>query len=191
MDNSIKYINLNELIPGEFQPHIEETKSSLENLTNSIKNHGIIIPLIVRPKGIQYEIILGNRRYNAARILRIEKVPVIILDIDDTKAINLIISDNIQRKELTGREEGYRYLPEVSERWTEYEGLSALWETQYPWPGWYDDPGRLSVGRSFRSETGHTDRTLWSLWKRFWSIYGGLYSVSIGCGCDQPAEEEV
>lgn len=109
MDNSIKYINLSELIPGEFQPHIEETKASLENLTNSIKNHGIIIPLIVRPKGIQYEIILGNRRYNAARILRIEKVPVIVLDIDDAKAIDLIISDNIQRKELTGKEEGYLY----------------------------------------------------------------------------------
>ena len=120
MDNSIKYINLNELIPGEFQPHIEETKSSLENLTNSIKNHGIIIPLIVRPKGIQYEIILGNRRYNAARILRIEKVPVIILDIDDTKAINLIISDNIQRKELTGKEEGYLY-----EKALEYPNINA------------------------------------------------------------------
>lgn len=119
MDNSIKYINLNELIPGEFQPHIEETKTSLENLTNSIKNNGIIIPLIVRPKGIQYEIILGNRRYNAARILRIEKIPVIILDIDDAKAINLIISDNVQRKELTGKEEGYLY-----EKAIEYQNIT-------------------------------------------------------------------
>ena len=109
MDNTIKYVSLSELIPGEFQPHVEETNDNLENLTNSIKSYGILVPLIVRPKGIQYEIILGNRRYNAAKILGLKKIPVIVLDVDDEKALDLIIADNIQRKELTGKEEAYLY----------------------------------------------------------------------------------
>ena len=109
MDNVIQYIGLSELIPGEFHPHLETSNDNLENLTNSIKNYGILEPLIVRPKDKRFEIILGNRRYKAASSLGMEKVPVIILNIDDTKALELVISDNIQRKELSSKEEAYLY----------------------------------------------------------------------------------
>lgn len=109
MDNVIQYIGLSELIPGEFHPHLEYTNDNLDNLTNSIKNYGILEPLIVRPKDQKYEIILGNRRYNAAKNIGLQKVPAIILNVDDEKALNIIISDNIQRKELSSKEEAYLY----------------------------------------------------------------------------------
>ena len=109
MDNAIQYIGLSELIPGEFHPHLEYTNDNLDNLTNSIKKYGILEPLIVRPKEQKYEIILGNRRYNAAKNLGLQKVPAIILNVNDETALNIIISDNIQRKELSSKEEAYLY----------------------------------------------------------------------------------
>lgn len=124
MDNAIKYISLNELVPGEFHPHLEYTNDNIENLTNSIKNYGILEPLIVRPKDNKYEIILGNRRYKAAVNLGLDKVPVIILNLDDAKALELIISDNIQRKELSGKEEAYLYDKALSYPNTNTEKLS-------------------------------------------------------------------
>ena len=110
MENSIKYINIDDLIPGEFQAHFENIGDNVDNLANSIKKYGIITPLIVREKGVkQYEIILGNRRYSAAKLVGLQQVPVIILDVDDEKALDIVISDNIQRRELTAKEEAYLY----------------------------------------------------------------------------------
>lgn len=114
MENSIKYINIEDLIPGQFQAHFENIGNSLDDLTNSIKRNGIIVPLVVREKGInQYEIILGNRRYNAAKTAGLDKVPAIVLNVDDQKALDIIISDNIQRKELSSNEEANLYEKEL------------------------------------------------------------------------------
>lgn len=124
MDNSIEYISLSELVPGEFHPHQENIPDNLDNLTNSIKNYGILVPLIVRPKDKNYEIILGNRRYKVAKSLGLEKVPVIVSNVDDKKALELIISDNIQRKELTSKEEASLYDKALSFPNTNTEKLS-------------------------------------------------------------------
>lgn len=124
MDNVIQYIGLSELIPGEFHPHLETSNDNIENLISSIKSYGILEPLIVRPKDKRFEIILGNRRYKAASSLGMEKVPVIILNIDDTKALELVISDNIQRKELSSKEEAYLYEKALSYPNTNKEKLS-------------------------------------------------------------------
>ena len=109
MGNVITYIALNDLIPSEFHPHLEYQQDNLENLTNSIKKIGIIEPLIVRKKDNKYEIIIGNRRYNAAKILNIDKLPAIIREINDEQAIYMIIANNLQRKELTSKEEAQLY----------------------------------------------------------------------------------
>jgi ParB/RepB/Spo0J family partition protein len=114
MADMVKYINLSELIPGEIHPHLETNNDNLDNLTNSIKNYGILEPLIVRPKDNKYEIILGNRRYKAAKILNLEQIPVIILNIDNSKALEIIISDNIHRKELSSKEEALLYSQALS-----------------------------------------------------------------------------
>ena len=112
MDNSIQlqYVNIEDLLPGKFQAHFENIGDNLDNLINSIQKYGIIVPLIVREKGInQYEIILGNRRYSAARQIGLQKIPVIIINVDDEKALDIVISENIQRKELSAKEEAYLY----------------------------------------------------------------------------------
>ena len=109
MNEEIKYLQLNEIVPGEIQPHLETNNDNLQNMINSIKKYGIITPLLVRPKGNVYEIVLGNRRYKAAQELQLKQVPVIIKELDDKQALELVISDNIQRKELTTKEEALLY----------------------------------------------------------------------------------
>ena len=109
MNNVIQSIPLTLLITSELHPHLEFQADNLDNLVNSIKKYGIIEPLLVRPKDNKFEIILGNRRYNAAKQLGLDKVPVIITNINDEIALNMIISDNIQRKELTSKEEARLY----------------------------------------------------------------------------------
>lgn len=109
MGNVITQIALSELIPGMFHPHQENQNDNLDNLTNSIKNLGIIEPLIVRKKDNKYEIIIGNRRFNAAKILNLEKVPAIIVEATDEQVLNMVITNNIQRKELTSKEEAILY----------------------------------------------------------------------------------
>ena len=110
MEDSIKYVNIDDLIPGALQAHFENIGDDIDNLANSISKHGIIVPLLVREKGMQqYEILLGNRRYSAAKQVGLKQIPVIIVDADDEKALDIIISDNIQRRELTAKEEAYLY----------------------------------------------------------------------------------
>ena len=109
MGNVIQNLPLIDLITSDLHPHLEFQEDNLDNLTNSIKKYGIIEPLLVRPKDNKYEIILGNRRYNAAKQLGLETVPAIIINVNDEIALNMIISDNIQRKELSSKEEAKLY----------------------------------------------------------------------------------
>ena len=109
MNNVIQLIPLIELTTGDLHPHLEFQEDNLDNLINFIKKYGIIEPLLVRPKDNKFEIILGNRRYNAAKQLGMDKIPVIIVNVNDELALNMIITDNIQRKELTAKEEAKLY----------------------------------------------------------------------------------
>ena len=109
MGDVITYIPLSNLLPGEFHPHLEFQADNLDNLINSIKSIGIIEPLIVRKKDEKYEIIIGNRRYNAAKSLNLEKIPAIIVNVNDEQALKMIITDNIQMKELSSKEEANLY----------------------------------------------------------------------------------
>ncbi|MEE3343477.1 MAG: ParB/RepB/Spo0J family partition protein [Bacilli bacterium] len=125
MDNSIKYVNIETLIPGEFQAHLEEKNDNLDNLANSIKQYGIIVPLVTRVKNEnQYEIILGNRRFKAAKLAGLKQVPIIVVDADDEKVLEIVISDNVQRKELTPKEEGTLYDKGLEYANNNEEGLS-------------------------------------------------------------------
>ena len=109
MENTIQYLQLAELVPSDFHPHLETNDSGLNNLINSISHYGILEPLVVRPKDRKFEVVLGNRRYNAANRLKLDKVPVKVLELSDKEALEMIISENIHRKELTSREEGALY----------------------------------------------------------------------------------
>ena len=104
---AIKDINRN-----KFQPRKYFDKSSLEELTNSIKERGIIQPIVVRPDKSsegKYEIIAGERRWLASQNAGLHEVPVVILEIDDVKSLEFAIVENVQRQDLNPIEEARGY----------------------------------------------------------------------------------
>ena len=107
---SIKDINRNKLQPRKYID-----KSSLEELTNSIKEQGVIQPIVVRPDKSsegKFEIVAGERRWLASQNAGLHEVPVVILDIDDSKSLEFDIVENVQRQDLNPIEEarGYKRL---------------------------------------------------------------------------------
>ena len=104
---SIKDINRNKL-----QPRKHFDKGSLEELTNSIKQQGVIQPIVVRPDKSsegKYEIVAGERRWLASQNAGLHEVPVIVLDIDDVKSLEFAIVENVQRQDLNPIEEARGY----------------------------------------------------------------------------------
>lgn len=91
------------------QPRVYFDEGDLEELAGSIAQVGILQPIIVRPDGIGYEIIAGERRYQAACKVGLEKVPVIVKDIDETKSLEVALVENIQRSNLNTIEEARAY----------------------------------------------------------------------------------
>ncbi len=103
-------LKLSEIIPNEFQPRRRFGKEKMEELINSIKEKGVIQPVLVRPKEDRYELIAGERRWRAARELNIEEIDAIIKkDIDDANCLEISLIENIQREELNPIEEGNAY----------------------------------------------------------------------------------
>ena len=97
----IEEVDLESLHPGKFQPRTQLDDSSLEELAASIKEQGVISPIVVRPTGgANYEIIAGERRFRAAALAGLDKVPVIIREVDDRHALAMALIENIQREDL-------------------------------------------------------------------------------------------
>lgn len=108
-NNEIKHLKLEDIIPNRLQPRTEFDEEKLNELANSIKQYGVINPLIVRPVGNKYEIIAGERRYKASKIAGLTQVPVIISNMDDSTSAEVAIIENIQRQDLTALEEAKSY----------------------------------------------------------------------------------
>lgn len=102
---SLSQLSVDQIQRGKYQPRREMDTESLEELANSIRTQGIIQPLIVRPVGDKYEIIAGERRFRAAKLVGLSEVPVIIRDIPDEAAIAIALIENIQRENLNPIEE--------------------------------------------------------------------------------------
>ncbi len=105
----IEMISIESIIPNRFQPRLSFDEKALEELAASIKEHGIIQPLVLRKVGDKYEIIAGERRYKAATIAGLTEVPAIISILDDNKSAEVALVENIQRKDLTSIEEARSY----------------------------------------------------------------------------------
>lgn len=105
-------VPIERLKPNPDQPRRTFNPEDLEDLTASIKEKGIIQPLIVRPMGEDYEIVAGERRWRAAQKAQLHQVPVLVRDFDDTEVLEIAIIENIQRADLNAVEEaaGYRQL---------------------------------------------------------------------------------
>lgn len=111
----ISTLPINEVEPNRDQPRKKFNEDALQELTESIKKHGIIQPLIVQKKGDYYEIIAGERRWRAAKNAGLDEVPVIIKELPDQEKFEVSLIENIQRENLNPIEEAeaYQQLVEV------------------------------------------------------------------------------
>lgn len=112
---SVQEIKTADIIPNPFQPRNDFPEEKLYELAQSVKEHGIIQPLVVSKKGNQYEIVVGERRFLAAKIAGLQKVPAIIRQTDSQQKLELATVENIQRQDLSPIEEAKSYLKLVEE----------------------------------------------------------------------------
>ena len=98
-------IAVSNIIPNPLQPRKTFDADKLAELTESIKEHGVIQPLIVRKNGVKYEIVAGERRWRAAKIAKLKTVPVIVREYDNAKMAEIALVENIQRHDLNAIEE--------------------------------------------------------------------------------------
>lgn len=110
--NKIIYVQTDHIQPNPFQPREDFDAQSLEELTQSIKEKGVIQPILVRRRGDRYELIAGERRLRAVKALGINELPVIVKDVEDRDSLELSLIENIQRQGLNPIEEAraYQYL---------------------------------------------------------------------------------
>ena len=105
-------MSISSIIPNKFQPRKKFDNLDLEELANSIKERGILQPIIVRhskDENGKYEIVAGERRWQAAQRAGLHEIPVIIIDIDNLKSLEFAIIENVQRKDLNAIEEAESY----------------------------------------------------------------------------------
>lgn len=107
---------IEDIVPNPNQPRIHFNETELRELSESIQEHGVLQPLLVRKHDNGYEIIAGERRYQASKLAGLEEVPVIIKDVDDEQMLALALIENLQRSDLNPVEEakGYRQLIDAS-----------------------------------------------------------------------------
>ena len=98
-EDKILQVPIEDIIPNRFQPRLSFNDDALTDLAASIKQHGIIQPLVLRRKNDKYEIIAGERRYKAARMAGLLSVPAIISNLSDQDSAEVAIVENVQRKD--------------------------------------------------------------------------------------------
>lgn len=113
-ENKIINVQTGQIKANPFQPREDFDNASIEELAQSIREKGVIQPLLVRRKGDDYELIAGERRLRAASLLNLKEVPILIKDVDDQESLEMALIENIQRENLNPIEEAraYQYLIE-------------------------------------------------------------------------------
>lgn len=128
---STSTLNINEITPNKEQPRKTFDETTLEELADSIRQHGVLQPLLVRPlTSGGYQLVAGERRWRASRLAELKEVPVIIKELSDTEAMEIAIIENLQREDLNPIEEA--------------EGLQALIDKC----GYTQEQVATSVGKS-------------------------------------------
>ncbi|MFH1191721.1 MAG: ParB/RepB/Spo0J family partition protein [Candidatus Omnitrophota bacterium] len=103
------YVQSEQIKPNPFQPREDFDQQSIEELAQSIKEKGVIQPLLVRRKGDNYELIAGERRLRAANSMGLKEIPVIVREVSDQDSLELALIENIQREGLNPIEEAHAY----------------------------------------------------------------------------------
>ncbi len=112
VENKTNNLSLSEIIPNKYQPRKNFDEENLNDLANSIKERGVIQPIIVRKSKLEnskYEIIAGERRWLAAQKAGLHEIPVVVTDADDLKSLEFAIVENVQRHDLNPLEEAQGY----------------------------------------------------------------------------------
>ena len=125
ISNAVLNIKIEDIVPNRFQPREHFADDGIEELAASIKEHGIIQPLVLRKLGDKFEIVAGERRYKAATLAGLTHVPAIISDIDDNKSAEVALVENIQRRNLTSIEEARSYKAILDKGYLTQEQLAA------------------------------------------------------------------
>ncbi|HXG49219.1 MAG TPA: ParB/RepB/Spo0J family partition protein [Methylomirabilota bacterium] len=107
--DQVQQLPLERVRPCAFQPRKEFDPEALQELADSIREQGVIQPLIVRPRGDHYELIAGERRWRAAQLLGLKEVPAIVREADDRAVLELALIENLQRENLNPIEEAQGY----------------------------------------------------------------------------------
>jgi len=102
-------VDLNSIIPGPMQPRTNFDEGALDRLADSIKTHGVVQPLLVRRRGEGFELIAGERRWRAAKMAGLERVPILVRDVADKDLLEIALIENIQREDLNPIEEAQAY----------------------------------------------------------------------------------
>jgi ParB family chromosome partitioning protein len=108
-DNQTAELAIEQIVPRSDQPRRTFDQKSLQELAESIKEHGILQPVLVRPRGIGYELIAGERRWRAAQIAGLQTIPGIIREMDDMEVDEASLIENLQRDDLSVLEEAQAY----------------------------------------------------------------------------------
>lgn len=106
---SIIEIDINQIVPNPHQPRLHFNEEKLNELSSSVKEHGVIQPLIVTQDGAKFELVAGERRFEAAKRAGLLKVPVIIREVGEKEKLELAITENVQRHDLDPIEEAKAY----------------------------------------------------------------------------------
>ncbi len=101
----IREIGVDRILPNPAQPRLSYEESSLVDLASSIREHGVLQPILVRPIGSQFELIAGERRWRASRMAEREMIPAIVVEFDEQTALEVSIIENLQREDVSPLEE--------------------------------------------------------------------------------------
>lgn len=108
-NRQVVVLNLDDILPNRFQPRIKFDEKAIVELSESIKEHGVIQPIIVRKIDDKFEIIAGERRYKASVMAGKTTIPAIVVDLNDKESSEIALIENVQRKDLTPIEEAISY----------------------------------------------------------------------------------
>lgn len=118
-------VDIDRIVPGPMQPRTHFDEGGLEGLADSIRTHGIVQPLLVRRQGDGYELIAGERRWRAARLAGLSKVPVVVKEVPDQDLLEIALIENIQRENLNPIEEAQAYKRLIENVGLTQEALAA------------------------------------------------------------------
>ena len=124
--DKIIYVQTDQIKPNPFQPREDFDAQGMEELAQSIKEKGVVQPLLVRRKGDAYELIAGERRLRAAKSLNINEIPIIVKDVDDRDSLEIALIENVQRQNLNPIEEAHAYQYLIEKFQVTQEKISAV-----------------------------------------------------------------